>query len=63
MNEEVNKQAEPEQQAEQVAEADTYVNMITPASEEREEQQAEQVAESDAYVNNMSVRLHIINRG
>ena len=49
------KQAEPEkqaeQQAEQVAESDAYVNMITPASEEREEQQAEQVAESDAYVN------------
>ena len=49
------KQAEPEkqaeQQAEQVAESDAYVNMITPASEEREEKQAEQVAESDAYVN------------
>ena len=45
------KQADPEKQTEQVAESDAYVNMITPASEEREEKQAEQAAESDAYVN------------
>ena len=45
------KQAEPEkqaeQQAEQVAESDAYVNMITPASEEREEKQPDQVFDKD----------------